>query len=375
MQFNSHGDSGVPHFVFDPSRRRGHPGPTAGFGFASFLLGDVNRSLRQRTHNTYGRRKSVSLYAQDDIKLTPKFTLNLDLRWDLNGRYHEKYGHWSDFDPTAINPVTGQPGALEFAKDGSDSFEKKEYYHNFSGRIGGAYRLTSRLVARASFGVFYVPLNLNTYSGIPYGFNPGFVPNNQVLAPFHWDAETYPGRAVNIGENPNFTEYGMVSIDPRMLELGNVQEWTAGMEYEVTQNLVFDATAIQNHGYHLESGYDAANQPAFSLHRAGSGPGINTGVGTWLYRLGLEAVAPFPNAGRHLRAALLCGVSAGEFRLPVASACDKAASRARPVPVGKLQPVLVTRRHRHQLRRLVLHGAAAGRLQSAAGAAYDLGLR
>ena len=296
MQFNSHGDSGVPHFVFDPSQTAGSFGPTAGFGFASFLLGDVNQASVSEPDNTYGRRKSVSLFAQDDIKLTPKFTLNLDLRWDFNGRYHEKYGHWSDFDPTAINPVTGQPGALEFAKDGSDSFEKKEYYHNFSGRIGGAYRLTSRLVARASFGVFYVPLNLNTYSGIPYGFNPGFVLNNQVLAPFNWDAG-YLGRAVNIGENPNFTEYGMVSIDPRMLELGNVQEWTAGMEYEVTRDMVLDATVIQNHGYHLESGYDAANQPKLSAYtalvQAGNQYSVVSEPG--FTGLGWQAVAPFPN--------------------------------------------------------------------------------
>jgi hypothetical protein len=296
MQFNSHGDSGVPHFVFDPSQTAGSFGPEAGFGFASFLLGDVNQASVSEPDNTYGRRKSVSLYVQDDIKLTPKFTLNLDLRWDFNGRYHEKYGHWSNFDTTAINPVTGQPGALEFAKYGSDSFEKKEYYHNFSGRIGGAYRLTSRLVARASFGVFYVPLNLNTYSGIPYGFNPGFVLNNQVLTPFNWDAG-YPGRPVNIGANPNFTEYGMVSIDPRMLELGNVQEWTAGAEYEVTQDLVFDATVIQNHGYHLESGYDAANQPELSAYtalvQAGNQYSVVSEPG--FTGLGWQSVAPFPN--------------------------------------------------------------------------------
>jgi hypothetical protein len=296
MQFNSHGDYGVPHFVFDPSQTAGSFGAEAGFGFASFLLGDVNQASVSEPDNTYGRRKSVSLYVQDDIKLTSKFTLNLDLRWDFNSRYHEKYGHWSNFDTTAIDPVTGQPGTLEFAKNGSDSFEKREYYHNFSGRIGGAYRLTSRLVARGSFGVFYVPLNLNTYSGIPYGFNPGFVLNNQVLTPFNWDAG-YPGRAVNIGENPNFTEYGMVSIDPRMLELGNVQEWTAGVEYEVTQDLVLDATVIQNHGYHLESGYDAANQPKLpaytALVQAGNQYSVVSEPG--FTGLGWQSVAPFPN--------------------------------------------------------------------------------
>ena len=296
QQFNSHGDYGVPTFVFDPAQTAGTFGVNAGFGFASFLLGDVSQASVSEPDNTYGRRKSVSLYAQDDIKVTAKFTLNLDLRWDLNGRYHEKYGHWSNFDTTAINPVTGQPGALQFATSGSGSFETKQYYHNFSGYVGGAYQLTPKTVARASFGVFYVPLNLNTYSGIPYGFNPGFVLNNQVLTPFDWDSG-YPGHAVDIGKNPNFTRYGMVSIDPRMLELGNVQAWSAGIQREISRDLVLDATFIQNHGYHLESGYVAANQPILSdytaLVQAGkqyatvSEPGF-TGPG-W------ASVAPFPN--------------------------------------------------------------------------------
>ena len=296
MQFNSHGDSGVPHFAFDPAQTAGSFGAEAGFGFASFLLGYVNQASISEPDNTYGRRKSISLYAQDDVKVTSKFTLNLDLRWDFNGRYHEKYGHWSNFDTTAINPVTDQPGALEFAENGSDSFEKKEDYHNFSGRIGGAYQLRSRLVGRASFGVFYVPLNLNTYSGIPYGFNPGFALDNQVLTPFNWDSG-YPGRAVDLAQNPNFTEYGMVSVDPRMLELGNVQEWLAGLEYEVTRDMVFDATVVQNHGYHLESGYDAANQPKLSAYTAlvQAGKQYSAVSEPGFTGLGWASVAPFPN--------------------------------------------------------------------------------
>jgi len=296
QQFNSHGDYGVPSFVFDPAQTAGTFGPNAGFGFASFLLGDVNQASVSEPDNTYGRRKSVSLYAQDNIKLTSKFTLNADLRWDFNGRYHEKYGHWSNFDTTAINPVTGQPGALEFANGGGDSFEKKQYYHNFSGYVGGAYQLSPKTVARASFGVFYVPLNLNTYSGIPYGFNPGFVLNNQVLTPFNWDTG-YPGTAVNPGKNPNFTEYGMVSIDPRMLELGNVQEWSAGVQREIGRGLVVECNVIQNHGYHLESGYVDANQPQLSAYTALVQSGQQYAIVTkpGFTGFGWASVAPFPN--------------------------------------------------------------------------------
>ena len=300
QQFNSHADSGVPTFVFDPAQTAGTYGPdiapNLGFGFASFLLGQVNQASVSEPNNTYGRRKSVSLFAQDDIKVTSKFTLNLDLRWDFNGRYHEKYGRWSNFNTSAINPVTGLLGSLEFAQDGSDSFEKRQYYHNFSGHIGGAYQITPKMVARASFGVFYVPLNLNTWSGVPYGFNPSFPLNNQVLTPFNWDAG-YPGKAVDIGKAPNFTRWGMVSIDPRMLELGNVQAWSAGVQRELGRDLVVEANFVQNHGYHLESGYVDANQPRLADYTAIVQSGQQW---AWVTKPGFSgygwaSVAPYPN--------------------------------------------------------------------------------
>jgi hypothetical protein len=296
QQFNSHGDYGVPTFVFDPAQTAGSFGGSAGFGFASFLLGDLNQASVSQPNSTYGRRKSVSLYAQDDIRLTSKFTLNLDLRWDFNGRYHEKYGHWSNFNTAAINPVTGLPGALEFAQGGSDSYERKQYYHNFSGSVGGAYQLTPKTVARASFGVYYVPLNLNTWSGIPYGFNPGFVLNNQVLSTFNWDGG-YSGKAVDIGENPNFTRWGMVSVDPHSLELGNVQEWTVGVQREIGGDLALELNFIQNRGYHLQSGYVAANQPKLSDYTALVQAGMEW---SWVTKpgftgFGWASVAPFPN--------------------------------------------------------------------------------
>lgn len=296
QQFNSHGDYGVPTFIFDPAQTAGPFGPDAGFGFASFLLGDVNQASVSEPNNTYGRRKSVSLFAQDNIKVTSRFTLNADLRWDFNGRYHEKYGRWSNFDTTAINPVTGQPGALEFATGGGDSFEKRQYYHNFSGYLGGAYQITPTTVVRAAFGVFYVPLNLNTYSGIPYGFDPGFVLNNQVLTPFSWD-KPYPGVPTNIGKNPNFTEYGMVSIDPRMLELGNVQAWNAGVQREIGHGVIVEANGLQNHGYHLESGYVDANQPVLSTYTALVKAGLQYATVTipGFTGPGWASVAPFPN--------------------------------------------------------------------------------
>jgi hypothetical protein len=295
QQFNSHGDFGVPKIIFDPAQTSGPFGDT-GFGFASFELGLVNHASVSVPNNTYGRRKGVSFYVQDDIKVTDRLTLNADLRWDFNGRYHEKYGHWSNFNTTAINPVTGLPGALEFAKDGSDSFEREQNYHNFSGHIGVAFQLTPKTVVRGSFGVFYVPLNMNTWGGIPYGFNPGFVPNNEVGTVFNWD-NGYPGTPVDIGKDPNFTKWGMVSISPKALTLGNQQQWTIGVQRELTRDMRLDVSYVQSRSYHLQSGILQGNQPKLSDYTAMTQAGQ-----TWNWissptfnGFGWASVAPFPN--------------------------------------------------------------------------------
>ena len=84
--------------------------------------------------NLYGRRKAMSLYAQDSYKVTSKLTLSLGLRWDATFRFHEKYGHWANFNLTATDPTLGIPGTLQFANGGSDSFEKNEDWKNFGPR-------------------------------------------------------------------------------------------------------------------------------------------------------------------------------------------------------------------------------------------------
>src|SRR5579864_5696109 len=72
--------------------------PFVGFAFANFMLGQVHDAAQSVTSSLYGRRKHMSLFAADDYKLNNRTTLNLGLRWDVNGRFHEKDGHWSNFD-------------------------------------------------------------------------------------------------------------------------------------------------------------------------------------------------------------------------------------------------------------------------------------
>ena len=135
----------------------------SGNSYASFLIGDVNQgSLNQQTFITTGSRmQPTSLYAQDDVTLTPKVTINLGLRWDYYPPYREVLNRSSFLNPTETNPVTGNAGALQFAGNGSTSAycncttPINSWYKAFSPRIGLAWAVTQNTVIRAGFSLDY----------------------------------------------------------------------------------------------------------------------------------------------------------------------------------------------------------------------------
>jgi hypothetical protein len=202
-------------------------------GFASFLLGAVDSANRETEGTMHGRRSYVALFAQDDWRVNEKLTLNYGLRWEQTGPWTEKNGNWANFDTSVVNPVTGRPGTLLFAEDGSTSYEGDRDWSQFGPRVGLTYSPTQKLVARAAYGIFYQPIGMDYWFGVPYSFAPGYRAENRVTAigggrpTFNWDGG-YPGVEVPGVEDPNYTQWGMVSMNPEGLKAGRIQQWSAG---------------------------------------------------------------------------------------------------------------------------------------------------
>jgi Carboxypeptidase regulatory-like domain len=279
MQISSISGSGALSVNFS-NNTTGAPGATyasqVGFGFASFLLGDVQSATESTPLDLYGRRKAMDLFAQDNWKVTPKLTMNIGLRWDATFRFHEKYGHWANFDLNAIDPNLGIPGALVYATGGGDSFEKNEDWHNFGPQIGIAYNPWKRLVLRGSFGILYVPIGIQYYQGVPYGFAPGFRGTNASSSPFNWDSG-YPGVFVPGAKTttPPITLFPVVTVDPNALLAGYTDNWNLGVQYELSSTTRIEVSYIANRGHHLQdSGLQNNQGPAsqfFALAKSGNG--------------------------------------------------------------------------------------------------------
>jgi hypothetical protein len=118
---------------------------------------------------------------------------------------------------------------------------------------GASYKITNRIVARGSYGLSYVPIGENYWEGVPYNFAPGFqgtniVPQNGTLPAFNWDSG-YPGTFVpGTPGNKDFLTWGMVTVSPKSLVPGRVQEFSGGVEIEPIRDVRVSLGYMGNRG-------------------------------------------------------------------------------------------------------------------------------
>ncbi len=279
-----------------------------GFGFASFLLGDVDSASKNVAANQYGRRSYLAFYVNDDFKVTPKLTLNLGLRWDQSGPLWEKNGMWANFTSDVLNtnpngywPIEpGVPGALDFATGPETNFEGDRAWNLFAPRVGFAYRITDKAVLRGGYGLFYSPMGIQSWSGIPYGtyaspdmFGTDRVPTAGKTTPtFNWD-DGYQGNFQEANRDPNFLTWGMIAFDENTLKLAYTHQYNINLQYEFTPDTMVEFTFLGNDGRRLHAGFLRRNQAERATWEAIPDPGA------WVSDEGSAGAAgvPYPFPG------------------------------------------------------------------------------
>ena len=141
-QVNSHNGSGALSFDFTENTT-GVPNaayaPICWLWLCEFSSWPGEQRKRNDGLSTYTGGRSQCRFLRRTITRSPQAYRQPGLRWDYNFRFHEKYGHWANFDLKAIDPSVRYPGKMVFANGGGDSFEKNEYAKNFGPQIGFAY--------------------------------------------------------------------------------------------------------------------------------------------------------------------------------------------------------------------------------------------
>ncbi len=233
---------------------------------------DIRRFLFNSFFTSFGRGLTFSsgYYFHDDWKITPKLTLNLGLRYDLDLPEVERVNKIASFDP-ARNTIK-VAGGLEYYIDnnnptGLSSRPRPDVgrrlwatdKNNFGPRAGLAWRPFggTSTVVRAGFGTFYnhqivgnglTPLSRNS----PFRLRQTSGPFQSTDRPNLGDAFSGIPSVVAPGIDPNFrTAY--------------INEWSFGLQREIASNFVLDVSYLGSEGHKLPVGWN--------INQALPGPG------------------------------------------------------------------------------------------------------
>jgi len=290
--------SGRAQFLLTPiANTAGNP--QFDFAGGSNNIDSSNISLSDNGKNYWG------VYGQDDWKVTPKLTVNLGLRWDFFGLVYDHFGKQANFvpegSPTGSPVYLIQPGPFSninnlspsfttlMAQDGVQVLVTDKYGKglgtsqktNFAPRVGFAYQVTSKFVARGGFGLFFngfenrgyfpnlgenYPFQFQFHSQVRNPTNTSNVDPKDALAPI-----TYPGCGTATLE----TGLSCYSFDPgtvnasglnlRGIQFDYITPYSMGgnftLQYEVTPTLSVQAAYVTTQARHLEV-FPGSNLPS-----------------------------------------------------------------------------------------------------------------
>ncbi|HKX32204.1 MAG TPA: TonB-dependent receptor, partial [Blastocatellia bacterium] len=166
---SNHFDIGGNFNFLENQTSNGDPAAGQGWSVASLITGTPEFSFATVQSIDPGFRFfEPTFFVQDDIKVTPKLTVNLGVRYDIPYPRVEARDRYRGFNPTAMNPVVGRLGAIVgvAGEGGVQSPYRglmKPDYTDVGPRLGFAYRINDKTVVRGGYGLYYAPMLYNDF--------------------------------------------------------------------------------------------------------------------------------------------------------------------------------------------------------------------
>ena len=216
----------------------GTPGGLAsvtGNALASFLLGQVqNFSVDLQPNEIRPRAEFLELFAQNDIRVNSRLTLNLGVRYTLNFPSTEK-----DNQAAVFNLQTQQLDYL--GRNRNPRAARRLHKLNFAPRVGLTYRINDKTVFRTGYGLVWIE-----QAGITTPFTTPFFPFVQTvtqrtlnnIAPAFQLSNGAAIQPTDSTANAGLGQ-GVFAVD-RDLGSGYVQQWNLGIQRALIDNLVFE---------------------------------------------------------------------------------------------------------------------------------------
>jgi hypothetical protein len=247
-------------------------------------------------------------FVQDDYKVSSKLTINLGVRWEYDGALSDKYGNltnlWTSQLQTVPTPPTGPnmgannlvgwvvPNNYSTASygpvpagvlknSGNLPISSHIPLSNFAPRVGFAYQLTPKLVARGGFGIFYDRVDVGALvhgleQGPPYsGTADVGSGNQQTLAnPFPLTpVGVFPQRYFNPAclsaaptavspipcNSPTYNSYLSAPFMYQDVHTPLVRQYNFNLQYELAKSWVLETGYVGSSGINLLDSYHNYN--------------------------------------------------------------------------------------------------------------------
>ncbi len=261
-----------------------------GRDLASFLLGipAANAASLIEQAASYDVSSNYhGFFIQDDWRLSPKLTLNLGLRYDIETGVREKNGRFvTGFDTTTASPLRSAvlanynanvpasvpatafqnlAGGLRFATGAGDVNQATDK-NNFQPRIGVSYALTDKTVVRAGFGIFTSSFQLPPIDQSGFTASTSFVPSTNNGLTFIANINnpfpngTNPAIGSSLGLNTslgttlgttNATGPTATTINTYNRRNANYARFIVGVQQQLPFNIGLEATLVYSRGYDL----------------------------------------------------------------------------------------------------------------------------
>jgi hypothetical protein len=281
-----------------------NPSPV-GQDMAAFLLGIPSSAYMSQSSPFTANYRWGALFVQDDWKVTPRLTLNLGLRWELELPTTERYNRMElGFDPSAV-PSFASAAQTAYAEAGypanaasiaagaglssaqtttlqswlaafpssytvsggymyaspSNRGTWQSYWRQFLPRVGLAYQLDNKTVIRSGFGIFYDSLGVGRnflpiqegYSrstNVSSSLNGGVSYVNSLTNPFPNGLLQPVGSSLGADLNAGGDLYvGYLNArEPYSMH------WSFGFQREMPGRILVDASYVGSKSVHLPVG-------------------------------------------------------------------------------------------------------------------------
>ena len=230
------------------------------------------------------------LYGTDQIRVYPRLTVTLGVRWDPYWAFHTLHGRASCFIPGEQSTIfTNAPTGLVFPNDPgcTSSGGVKPDLLTFQPRVGFAYRLDQKGSSsiRGGYGIYAMQFPMQSFLpfsdeppylrnvGVP--FSPGGISNPWEAGPeyaggdpfasgFHSNDQPLPSNT------PFVSNLSLSVFDPHW-KLASVQQWNLTLEHQFWGNTLVAASYAGTKGTHLSLNADI-NAAVYTPGNCGSPP-------------------------------------------------------------------------------------------------------